>query len=76
MGTVAKPMDGLPALQVEPLVSDGIGAAISSVRGFLAIRCAWCCGWMSAPTWPAHLQVSHGLCPGCRDHLADLTAAT
>ena len=35
----------------------------------VAIRCAWCRGWMSAPTWPDRLPVSHGICPGCRDHV-------
>jgi len=40
----------------------------------VAIRCAWCHGWMAAPTWPERLPVSHGLCPPCRDHLSQLAA--
>ncbi len=40
----------------------------------VAIRCAWCSGWMSAPSRPAELPVSHGLCPGCREHLCGASA--
>jgi hypothetical protein len=31
-------------------------------------RCAWCRGWMNAPQRPDRMPISHGICPGCRDH--------
>ena len=39
----------------------------------VAIRCAWCEGWMSLPV-AASNAVSHGLCDGCREHVREAAA--